>query len=65
MKISEISGMKQEDLQGKLEECQKRLFELRCQHVTENLQDCKSISNCRKDIARIKTVIKQNQLKVQ
>lgn len=65
MKTTEIRELKPEDLQVKLKEQQKKLFELRCQKVTENLGNSYAIRNCRKDIARIKTVLRENQLKVQ
>ena len=63
MKTSELRGMKAEDLQTKLGDLQKKLFELRCQHVTEKLENCHAMSNCRKDIAKVKTII--NEMKVQ
>ena len=65
MKISEIREMKQEDLQVRLGELRRKLYDLRCQRVTEKLEDCYALSNCRKDIARLETVLRENQLKVQ
>jgi large subunit ribosomal protein L29 len=65
MKASEIRELKTEDLQGRLKEAQKKLFELRAQKVTENLEDKHAVSKCRKDIARLKTIIRENELKAQ
>lgn len=65
MKATEIREMKTEDLQGRLKEAQKKLFELRAQKVTENLEDKHAVSKCRKDIARLKTIIRENELKAQ
>ncbi|ARN57657.1 50S ribosomal protein L29 [Sedimentisphaera salicampi] len=65
MKASELRELKTEDLPSKLKEFQKKLYELRMQSVTENLEDKYAISKCRKDIARVKTIIRKNQLKAQ
>ncbi|MFI4913032.1 MAG: 50S ribosomal protein L29 [Sedimentisphaeraceae bacterium JB056] len=65
MKATEIRELKTEDLQGRLKEAQKKLFELRAQKVTENLEDKHAVSKCRKDIARLKTIIRENELKAQ
>lgn len=65
MKATELRDMKPEDLQAKLNEVQRKLFEIRTQSVTENLEDKFAISKCRKDIARVKTIIRENQLKAQ
>ena len=65
MKATELRDMKPEDLQAKLNEVQRKLFEIRTQSVTENLEDKFAISKCRKDIARVKTIIRETQLKAQ
>jgi large subunit ribosomal protein L29 len=61
MKPSEIREMKQEDLQVKLQETQRKLFELRCQNVTEKNENSHAIKNCRKDIARMKTILNEKR----
>lgn len=65
MNASEIRELKADDLQGNLKKAQKKLFELRAQKVTENLEDKYAVSKCRKDIARLKTIIRENELKAQ
>jgi large subunit ribosomal protein L29 len=65
MKASDIRELKTEDLRGRLKDTQKKLFELRSQKVTENLEDKHAVSKCRKDIARLKTIIRENELKAQ
>jgi len=65
MKASEIRELKTEDLRGRLKDTQKKLFELRSQKVTENLEDKHAISKCRKDIAKLKTIIREYELKAQ
>jgi len=63
MKASEIRELKTDDLQGHLKDAQKKLFELRSQRVTENLEDKYAVSKCRKEVARLKTIIRENELK--
>ena len=48
-----------DELEGKLEELQRHLFDLRTQAVTEKLENSKAIINTRRDIARIKTIIRE------
>ncbi|MCK4292333.1 MAG: 50S ribosomal protein L29 [Planctomycetes bacterium] len=61
MKAQHYREMSPDELQGKLEELQRHLFDLRSQAVTEKLQDSKAVINVRRDIARIKTIIHQSQ----
>jgi large subunit ribosomal protein L29 len=63
MKAAEIRELKTDDLKGRLKETQKKLYELRAQKVTENLEDKFAVSKCRRDIARLKTIIRENGLK--
>jgi large subunit ribosomal protein L29 len=65
MKSSEIRDLRNDERLEKLQEMNKKLYELRCQSVTENLPNRHAIRNVRKDIARIKTVMRQDQLKGQ
>ena len=63
MKITEVREMRPDEMSVKLEELYKRIFELRSQSVTEKLENARAIRNCRHDIARVKTVIRERQLK--
>ncbi len=63
MKASEIRELKTDDLKGRLKDTQKKLYELRSQRVTENLEDKHAVSKCRKEVARLKTIIRENELK--
>lgn len=65
MKTSEIRDMRPDERQEKLGSLQKQLFSLRSQAVTENLENCHAIRNVRRDIARVKTIIRQDQVKGQ
>ena len=50
------------DLEKKLVELKKDLFMLRMQHATNHLDNPVKISAVRRDIARVKTVIREKQL---
>ncbi|HOK65795.1 MAG TPA: 50S ribosomal protein L29 [Anaerohalosphaeraceae bacterium] len=63
MKISEIRELRTDERLEKLQELQRKVFELRCQAVTENLQNRHVIRNIRRDIARIKTVLREEERK--
>jgi large subunit ribosomal protein L29 len=63
MKITEVREMRPDELNTKLDEFYKHMFELRTQSVTEKLENARAIRNCRHDIARLKTVIRERQLK--
>jgi large subunit ribosomal protein L29 len=59
VKAKQLREMNQDELVGALEDMEKRLFELRSQAVTEKLENSKAITNMRRDIARIKTVLQE------
>ncbi len=63
MKSSQIRDLRNDERQEKLQDLNKKLYELRCQAVTENLPNRHAIRNIRRDIARIKTFIRQDQIK--
>ncbi len=65
MKSSEIRDMRSDERSEKLADTKKHLFNLRSQAVTENLENLHAIRNVRRDIARIKTIIRQDQAKGQ
>ena len=62
MKANEIRNMTVEELDKKLAELKKDLFMLRMQHATNHLDNPIKISNVRRDIARVKTVLREKQL---
>ena len=62
MKPQHYREMSQEEINIKLEELEKHLFDLRSQAVTEKLENSKAIINVRRDIARIKTILRERAL---
>ena len=63
MKISEIREMTSEQLDAKLKELKEELFNLRFQLATGQLENPMRIHEVKKDIARIKTVQREDELK--
>ena len=62
MKIKEIREKDDASLQAELHTVAKHIFDLRTQAVTEKLEDPTQIGKSRRDIARIKTVMRQRQI---
>ena len=62
MKISEIRDMTAEELQAELSRLRRHVFDLRSQAVTEKLEDASMLRKAQRDIARILTVIRQNEI---
>ena len=62
MKANEIRSLSVSELEAKLVDLKKDLFMLRMQHATNHLDNPIKISNVRRDIARVKTVLRQKQL---
>ena len=62
MKAAEIRELSADDLQAKLKEARAELFNLRFQLATGQLQNTAALKQCKKDIARVKTVIRQLEM---
>jgi len=61
MKAKQYREMSQDEIESKLEELQRHLFDLRSKAVTEKLENSKAVANARRDIARIKTIMHQTK----
>ena len=62
MKAIEIREMSPDELEGELENIERKLFEIRTQAVTEKLEDPSLLTKTRRDIARIRTVLREREL---
>ena len=62
MKTSELREMTTAELETKLQNLKEELFNLRFQLAINQLDNPMRISAVKKDIARVKTVIRQNEL---
>ncbi len=63
MKPTEIRELTAEELQVKLRDLKSELFNLRFQHAINQLENPLKLKDVKRDIARVLTVIKENQLK--
>ncbi len=62
MKIKEIREKTSDAIVHELADMQKHLFDLRTQAVTEKLEDPSQLLKTKRDIARMKTVLRERQL---
>jgi large subunit ribosomal protein L29 len=62
MKANLYREMSTDELENKVKELERHMFDLRTQSATEKLQDCRSVINTRREIARIKTVLHEREL---
>jgi large subunit ribosomal protein L29 len=65
MKIKDIREKDTAALNEELVNLHKHIFNLRSQAVTEKLEDPSQLGKAKKDIARMKTVLRQRQLEEQ
>jgi len=63
MKASELRAKTGDDLQKELSELLKAQFGLRMQHSTQQLANNSQIRKVRRDIARVRTVMKEKSAK--
>ena len=65
MKMDKIRSMSQAELTSEELKLKKELFNLRFQHVTGQLENPQKMKEVKRDIARIKTVLREKELKAQ
>ena len=63
MDLNKMREMTDVELIAELAKMKKDLFNLRFQHVTGQLENPQRMKELKKDIARVKTVIRENELK--
>ncbi len=62
MKATDVRKMSAAELETKLGDLKKDLFQLRLQHATNQLDNPVRIAQVKRDIARVKTIIRENEL---
>ncbi len=62
MRTSSFFEMTNEELNIKLASLKEELFNLRFQNKAGQLENPKQITNCKKDIAKVNTIIHQREL---
>ena len=59
---AELRGLSREELNKMVVDLKEELFGLRFQAATGQLSNPQRIAECKKDIARVKTIIRERQL---
>lgn len=62
MKASDVRKLSSAELENKLGDLKKDLFQLRLQHATNQLENPMKIAQVKRDIARVKTIIREHEL---
>ena len=62
MKANEIRNLSADELSAKLLDLKKDLFMLRMQHATNQLDNPLKLAEVKRDIARVKTVLREKEL---
>ena len=62
MKIYEIREMKNDEILKRIEEEENNMIDLRFQHELKNLTNTAKLDIVKKDIAKMKTVLKEREL---
>ena len=62
MKISEIRDLSGQEIIDKIQDLKEELFNLRFQNAMNQLENPKRISAVKKDIAKLKTILKEQEL---
>ena len=63
MKIEKIREMTEVELTAEFKKLKNELFNLRFQHVTGQLENPIKMRDIKKEIARVKTIIREKELK--
>ena len=62
MKVNELRKLTSEDLTKKINESKKELLDLRFKQSTGSLEKPSKIHELRKDVARMKTILREREL---
>ena len=65
MKANEIREKSTEDLNVELAELSNELFKLRFQNATHNLDNPAQLKHVRRDIARVKTILREREISLE
>lgn len=63
MKANELNELSPNELDVKLKDLKSELFNLRFQHATNQLDNPNKLVVVKKDIARVKTILREKELK--
>jgi large subunit ribosomal protein L29 len=60
--IAEVRDMGEDEIYSRLAEAKQEMFNLRFQHVTGQLDNYSRLSDLKKDIARLKTILREREI---
>ena len=63
MKLEKIREMSEVELNAEVKKLKNELFNLRFQHVTGQLENPMKMRDVKKNIARVKTILREKELK--
>jgi large subunit ribosomal protein L29 len=62
LKVAEIKELSHDEIEQKLEETKEELFNLRFQNATGQLDNYKRLRELKRDVARIKTILREREI---
>ena len=62
MKTKELHELTVDELNTKLKELSEELFNLRFRHAIGQLENPAALKTCKKDIAKVKTILREKEL---
>ena len=62
MKTKELRDLTVDELNVKLKDLSEELFNLRFRHAIGQLENSANLKTCKKDIAKIKTILREREL---
>ena len=65
MTAAEIRAMRTDEIQSKIDEMQQALFKMRFQAAAGQVEDFNRLTQLRRDIARLKTILRERELAAQ
>lgn len=65
MKAKQFHEMSSVELKEKLKDLKQELFNLRFQHATGQLTNPITLNTCKKDIARVMTILRERELSIE
>ena len=63
MKTKELHELTVDELNTKLKELSEELFNLRFRHAIGQLENPAALANCKKELAKVKTMLRDRELK--
>ena len=62
MNAAELKGLEKSELQGKIKQLKQELFHFRCQLAMGRIENPMRIRQTRREVGRVKTVLRQKEI---